>query len=355
MRQALRLAKRGHTNPNPMVGAVVVKDGAVIGRAYHQKAGEPHAEALALAQAGKAAKGSTLYVTLEPCCHYGRTPPCSDAVIAAGVKRVVAAMVDPNPKVAGKGIEALRKAGVEVEIGALEQEARELNEAYIKVVTTGLPFVTLKMAMTLDGKIATRSGDSKWISGEESRRLAHRMRARADAIVIGAGTALMDDPELTARIGGSKRQPARIIVDESARLSVTARMFQKPGGDVIVATTKQACEDTVGKLQEAGARIVCLDAIDGVVDLAALFRSLAEMGFNNVLLEGGGELNAAALNAKLVDKVVIFIAPKIIGGRDAKTPVEGEGVDAVAEALPLADVRTRRCGEDLLVTARPVY
>ncbi|MDO8588136.1 MAG: bifunctional diaminohydroxyphosphoribosylaminopyrimidine deaminase/5-amino-6-(5-phosphoribosylamino)uracil reductase RibD [Armatimonadota bacterium] len=355
MRLALRLARRGRTSPNPMVGAVVVKDGVVAGQGFHPKAGEPHAEVLALRRAGEQASGAALYVTLEPCCHFGRTPPCVDTVIESGVSRVVAAMTDPNPKVAGRGLAALRKAGIEVFVGVLEREARALNEAYIKYITTGFPLVTLKMAMSLDGKIATHTGESRWVSGEQSRCLAHRLRSKADAVVVGAGAALADDPQLTARHGRPKWQPARIIVDESARISPDARIFQSDGGPAIIATTRSAAEADVRKLEAAGSRILVVDEKDGLVDLAALFRSLAELGMIDILLEGGGELNAGALEARLVDKVVVFVAPKIIGGRAAKTPVEGRGTATMAGALRLTDLKARRCGEDVMITARPEY
>ncbi|MDO8684282.1 MAG: bifunctional diaminohydroxyphosphoribosylaminopyrimidine deaminase/5-amino-6-(5-phosphoribosylamino)uracil reductase RibD [Armatimonadota bacterium] len=355
MRLALKLARRGRTSPNPMVGAVVVKDGEVVGRGYHPKAGMPHAEVYALEQAGAKAKGATLYVTLEPCSHFGRTPPCADAVIKSGVKRVVAAMADPNPKVAGHGLDALQKAGIDVTVGMLENEARRLNEAYIKFITTGFPFVTLKMAMTLDGKIAAHTGDSKWISGEKARLMVHRMRSNADAVVVGAGTVLMDNPLLTARGGNIDRQPARVVVDELARLPANAQVLNNSGGQVIIATTRLADKAKLRKLEAAGARILVLEEQDGLVDMAALSKSLAEMGLTNVLLEGGGELSASALAAKLVDKVVMFIAPKIIGGRSAKSPVEGAGAAKIAEALRLVDMKTRKCGEDIMVIARPEY
>lgn len=355
MKIALRLAARGHTSPNPMVGAVVVKDGLIVGKGYHPKAGEPHAEVFALRRAGKEAKGSTLYVTLEPCSHFGRTPPCADAVIEAGIARIVVAMVDPNPKVSGQGLDRLRKAGVEVTVGLMEEQACQLNEAYIKFITTGLPFVTLKMAMTLDGKIATHAGDSKWVSGEQSRCMVHRLRSRADAIVVGAGTALADDPSLTVRTGKSTWQPARVIVDEVAGIKPNARIFAAEGGEVIIATTSRAAAEDLRKLEAAGARIVIVDGKDGLVDIAALFRELAAMGMIDIILEGGGEINASALQAGIVDKVVMFLAPKIIGGRHAKTPVEGIGAASMAEALQLTDLQFRRCGEDIVITARPKY
>lgn len=355
MRMALRLARRGGASPNPMVGAVIVKDGEVVGRGFHPKAGESHAEVFALLDAREAARGATLYVNLEPCSHYGRTPPCADAVIAAGIVRVVAAMQDPDPRVSGNGFRKLREAGIDVMVGVLERQAAEMNEAYLKHIATGMPFVTLKMAMTLDGKIASHQGDSRWISGEQSRCVVHKLRARVDAVLIGAGAAIQDDPLLTARHGTVAKQPARVVVDEVAALSLDSRILQEPGGEVIVATTCRADPAKIGKLEAAGARILILDEVGGLVDLPALFRELDNMGIINILAEGGGELSASLVNARLVDKVLMFIAPKIIGGRAAKTPVEGEGTALMSEALPLTDIRVSRCGEDLVVTGRPDY
>lgn len=355
MKRALRLAQRGRTSPNPMVGAVVVKEGRVIGEGYHPRAGEPHAEVLALRAAGSLAVGADLYVTLEPCCHQGKTGPCTDAVISAGIRKVYAAMVDPYPEVAGKGIETLRAAGVEVEVGLLESEARELNRGFIKCVTCGRPFVLWKAAMTLDGKIATRTGDSRWISGEASRAYVHRLRAQSDAIVIGIGTVLADDPSLTVRIGNrqgakdaknARNQPIRIVVDSEGRVPADAKVLNGEATTVIV-TKRSAPEENLDKLWSAGVRILGVRDIDGRIDLGYLLGELGKMGINNVLLEGGGELAASMIASGLVDRGLIFVAPKIAGGRDAKSPVEGEGIELMADALSTSKPRVRRFGDDI--------
>lgn len=345
MKRALRLARRGRTSPNPMVGAVVVKEGRVIGEGYHPRAGEPHAEVLALRAAGSLAVGADLYVTLEPCCHQGKTGPCTDAVISAGIRKVYAAMVDPYPEVAGKGIETLRAAGVEVEVGLLESEARELNRGFIKCVTCGRPFVLWKAAMTLDGKIATRTGDSRWISGEASRAYVHRLRAQSDAIVIGIGTVLADDPSLTVR-GCREQNPIRIVVDSEGRVPADAKVLNGEAKTIIV-TKRTAPEANLDKLWSAGVRILGVRDIDGRIDLGYLLGELGKMGINNVLLEGGGELAASMIASGLVDRGLIFVAPKIAGGRDAKSPVEGEGIELMADALSTSKPRVRRFGDDI--------
>jgi diaminohydroxyphosphoribosylaminopyrimidine deaminase/5-amino-6-(5-phosphoribosylamino)uracil reductase len=348
MRRALRLAARarGQTMPNPMVGAVLVKEGQVVGEGYHRRPGEPHAEVLALRAAGDAARGATLYVTLEPCAHYGRTPPCCEAVIAAEISRVVVAMGDPFPKVAGRGIDAIRAAGIPVEVGLLEAEARRLNEVYLKWVTRGLPWVTLKCAMTLDGKIATRTGDSRWVTGEQARAYVHRLRAEHDAIMVGIGTVRADDPLLTAR-GRRKRNPLRVIVDARAELDpgsqIVCTLREVP---TLVATTSAAPGERVERLREAGAVVELLPDNNSRVDLPALMAELARLSVTSVLLEGGAELTASMLAAGLVDKAIVFIAPKLVGGRDAPGPVGGEGVARVADALPVREVTFRRFGAD---------
>ena len=355
MRRALALAQRGFTNPNPMVGAIVVKDSQIIGEGFHPYAGAPHAEVFALENAGDSARGADLYVTLEPCCHLGRTPPCVNAIIAAGIRRVFAAMPDPNPKVAGEGLAALEKAGIEVHVGLLEDQARRLNEAYIKFIATNLPFVTLKMAMTLDGKIATRSGDSKWISCEASRRYVHKLRSRSDAVGIGLGTLLADNPKLTIRGVKYRRQPYRLVVDGLAQTPPESHILNSAGGEALIAVTSSAPKERIEKLQQAGARILIVDGNESLVELKSLVSVLGKEGITNVLLEGGGELAASALAARIVDKVVMFIAPKIIGGRDAKTPVEGFGVAAVAEGWQLENLTIHRFGCDVVVEAYPQY
>ena len=344
MKRALRLARRGKTSPNPMVGAVVVREGRMVGEGFHPKAGEPHAEVFALRAAGELAKGADLYVTLETCCHQGRTPPCTDAVIQSGVKRVFAAMQDPNPEVGGKGFEILRRAGIEVQVGLMESEARELNEAYIKRVTTGLPLVVWKAAMTLDGKIATRTGDSRWVTGESARRYVHKLRAEADAVMVGIGTVLADDPQLTAREGA--KNPIRVVVDSQGRTPVDAKVVNGEAPTIIIMGRK-ACEEKLDKLWAAGVRILCVQDVEGGVDLGYSMAELGKMGINRILLEGGGELAASMLAEGLVDKGLVFIAPKIVGGRDAKTPVEGKGVELMSQALTVSRPKLRRFGDDL--------
>ncbi|HUV04477.1 MAG TPA: bifunctional diaminohydroxyphosphoribosylaminopyrimidine deaminase/5-amino-6-(5-phosphoribosylamino)uracil reductase RibD [Armatimonadota bacterium] len=347
MKRALTLARRGRTSPNPMVGAVVVRDGQIVGEGCHPRAGEPHAEVFALERAGPLANGADLYVTLEPCCHHGRTPPCTDAIIRSGVRRVFAAMIDPGPTVSGKGIEILRSAGIEVQVGLLEPQARRLNEAYIKRVTTGLPFVLWKAAMTLDGKIATRTGDSRWITGERARKEVHRLRSRYDAVLVGIGTVLADDPELTVRGIRGAVNPLRVVVDSRASLPLDARVLDSEA-QTLVAVTGNAPEEKVEALRNAGARVLVLPAwAGGQVDLRALMSELSNQGLNGVLLEGGGELAASMLEMGLVDKGLIFIAPKIVGGRSARTPVEGEGIELMSRALGVSKPRIRRFGEDI--------
>jgi len=353
MRRALRLAERarGHTSPNPLVGAVLVREGRVVGEGYHHRAGEPHAEILALCAARDAARGATLYLTLEPCSHHGRTPPCSPAVIAAGISRLVVAMADPNPKVSGRGIEQVRAAGIPVSVGLLADAARRQNEVYLKWVTTGLPFVTWKSAMTLDGKIATRTGDSRWVTGERARAHVHRLRAQHDAIMVGIGTVRADDPLLTARLPGRRvRQPLRVIVDARAELPLHSRMIRTlDQAPVLVAATALAPEARRAALAESGAEVLVLPEAGGRVDLTALMRALARREVTSLFLEGGAELAAAMLDARLVDRALLFIAPRIAGGRTAPGPVGGSGVACMADALPLREVTVRRFGEDIAI------
>lgn len=356
MRRALRLARRaaGRTSPNPMVGAVVVRDGRVVGEGYHARAGAPHAEAHALRAAGAEAAGATLYVTLEPCDHHGRTPPCTEAIIAAGVRRVVAAAEDPNPLVAGRGLERLRAAGLTVETGVLEDEARALNEAFFKFISTGRPFVTWKYAMSLDGKVAAHTGVSRWISGERARTLVHRLRAGADAIMVGVGTALADDPLLTARgrggHGGSGgRDPVRVIVDSRLRLPATARVLH-PGSaaPTWVATTPHAPAERRRALEAAGAEVLMLPDAGGRVHLPALMDELGRRQVTSVLCEGGPTLAAALLEDSLIDKVYCFISPRLIGGAAAPGALAGTGSPNPDLAWRLHRAAWRRVGEDLL-------
>ncbi len=357
MRRALALARRGYTAPNPMVGAVLVKDGRIVGEGYHRRAGLPHAEVEALRRAGENARGATLYVTLEPCGHWGRTPPCADALIEAGVRCVYAAMQDPNPRVSGKGFAKLREAGVEVYEGILEGQARQLNEIFVKYHTTGMPFVTVKAAMSLDGKIATRTGDSKWITDEPARRLVHRLRARYDAIMVGIGTVLEDDPLLTVRLPGLKGiHRLRVVVDSRLRCPDGAQILNVEESPTLIATTDLAPTHRVQSLRERGVEVEVLPAdADGHVDLDALMRSLAKRGVTGVLCEGGGTLIASLLARRLVDKVLFFYAPCLIGGHDAPTAVEGEGFARVGESLRLDRVHWRRVGRDMMVQGYPVW
>lgn len=352
MQMALELAAsaRGRTSPNPMVGAVVIKDENVIGRGCHLRAGTPHAEVHALNEAGDKAKGATLYVTLEPCCHHGRTGPCSEAVIKAGVSRVVVAMADPNPLVAGGGVKRLREAGIEVTLGVMEEEALELNEVFIKFITTRRPFVVAKAAMSLDGKIATRSGKSKWITGAEARAYGHQMRDWYDAILVGIGTVLADDPSLTARLpGGRGRDPVRIILDSQARTPVNARVLtQRSEAPTIIAVTSGAPPGRLEALRQAGAEVL---AVNGGprIELAEMMKTLGEKEITSVLIEGGAGVHGSAIKAGIVDKAAWFIAPKIIGGREAPGPVGGQGVDDPSEAGELERLRVSHLGPDLYV------
>lgn len=356
MHRALELAARaaGRTSPNPLVGALVVKDGEIVGEGCHLCAGTPHAEVHALTDAGEDARGATVYVTLEPCCHHGRTGPCADALIAAGVKKVVAAMTDPNPKVCGNGLARLRAAGIEVVEGVLACEAARQNEAFLKWVTTGMPFGIMKTAMTLDGKIATRSRQSKWITGPAARERVHHLRDACDAILVGVGTVLADDPELTARLPeGSGKSPLRVVADSTARTPLTAKVASDGLAPTIVAATAAAPLQRVEALRAAGVEVLILPAAPAGVDLRSLWRILGERKITSVLVEGGSAVNAAALAANVIDKVYAFIAPKVFGGDTAPGPVGGTGADAVAEAIDLEDMSAEPVGEDILITAYP--
>lgn len=355
----MRLAVKGFTPPNPMVGCVLVRDGVVVGAGYHAYPGQPHAEVVALRAAGATAEGATAYVTLEPCCHWGRTPPCTDALIAAKVARVVAATTDKDPRVGGQGIAKLRDAGIETTVGVLEARARQINEAFFAFHETGQPFVTLKAAMTLDGKIATHTGDSKWITGDRARRYVHQLRAQSGAVLAGVGTVLADDPALTARLPGVSlpRQPLRVIVDSRLRTppeSQAVRLAAESGGcaPLLIATTGNADERNLQHLKQNGIEIVQLPATpEGRVDLKALMAHLAARQIISVFVEGGGEIHAALLQEDLAQKVLFFIAPKLIGGRIAPTPIAGQGIARMADAIPLRLLHTRRLGADIALEA----
>lgn len=353
MRRALRLAKKGYgrTSPNPAVGAVLVKKGKIVGEGYHRKAGDAHAEVNAIRAAGKEARGADLYITLEPCSHYGKTPPCADAVVKAGIKKAFIAMIDPNPQVAGKGIKILESAGIEVKTGALEKEAKTLNEAFIKHITRGLPFVTLKAASTLDGRIATKTGESKWITGEAARKYVHRMRDCSDAIMVGIGTIKKDDPSLTTRLEGKKgKDPVRIVVDEKLDISPRARVVNgKSKAPLIVATTDRAAKEKMRALENLGVKVIVFPSLDGMVPLKPLMKKLGHMGINSLIIEGGSEVHASALKEGIVDKIAIFYAPKIMGGIHSVSLVGGEGPELLAEAIEIEEVKTKKIGPDILL------
>lgn len=353
MKRALELARGGwgKTNPNPLVGAVIVKNGKIIAEGYHEALGLAHAEVAAFNKAKQDVRGATLYVNLEPCSHYGRTPPCAGAIIEAGIGKVVVAMEDPNPKVSGRGIKMLKEAGIEVVVGILEKEAERLNEIFIKYITQKQPFVIMKAAMTLDGKIASAGGDSKWISGESSRHHVHVIRDRVAAIMAGISTILADNPSLTTRLGSQKgMDPVRIVVDSKGIIPLDSRVISMEAtAGVILATTSAIESEKEKQLLDKGVHILKADGTGGHVDLVRLMDELYKLEIDSVLLEGGGGLNAAALSSGIVDKVMIFIAPKIIGGKDAKTPVEGEGIQLMKDAYKLEDVSISRFDEDILV------
>lgn len=356
MRQALRLAVKGQgrTSPNPMVGSVVVsRTGKVLAQGYHAKAGLEHAEVLALSAAGKKAKGATLYITLEPCAHFGRTPPCVDTIIAAGVKRVVVGTKDPNSLVSGKGVRKLRRAGVEVTLGVLSAQCVSLNEGYNKFITTGLPLVTLKLASTLDGRIATSSGESKWITGSVARKLVHEMRSTHDAVMVGSGTLVKDDPRLNVRGvkgGGDCIRPIRVVVDSRLRIPLKAKIFTG-GGRVIIYTTKRATRKRQEALRALGATVVVVIQTKEGLSLKRVLRDLAARGVTSVMVEGGAGLAASFLRSRLVDKLKIFYAPKLLGG-DALEMIGGLGILRLKNSPKLKEMKVRRIGEDILIEGR---
>ena len=354
MDRALYLARRslGAVSPNPSVGAVIVKDGIAVGEGCTQPPGHEHAEIIALQEAGDSSEGATLYSTLEPCNHQGRTPPCTTAIARAGISEVRVAALDPNPNVAGGGVQALKEAGVRVRVGEGEKRAKLLMEAYLKYVVEGMPFVTAKFAMTLDGKIATHTGDSKWISGDKARWEVHGLRHTSDAIMVGINTVMDDNPQLTARDERGKprdRQPLRVIVDSKGRVPLNARMISEPGETLVVVST--ATPEARDSLEEAGFGVVEAGADDGSVDLTALMRHLAgEMHITSLCVEGGASILGSLFDHGLVDKVIAFVSPTIIGGDDAPSPVAGRGVELMSDAIKLERVKWGRFGRDMAIT-----
>lgn len=355
MRRALELARKGegHTSPNPMVGCVVVKDGRIISEGYHEKYGEFHAERNALTRCTEDTTGADLYVTLEPCCHQGKTPPCTDIIIEKKIARVFVGSMDSNPLVAGKGVQILRDHGIYVETGILEEECLKLNEVFYHYITAKTPFVVMKYAMTLDGKIACATGDSKWVTGEIARAQVHRMRGRYRGIMVGIGTVLADDPMLNCRVKGGV-DPVRIICDSNLHIPLESQIVKTASEiETIVACSQESLEaerkqEKIRKLKEAGIQLIGTEGAHGV-NLVELMKKLGEQNIDSILLEGGGTLNASALEDGIVNKVYAYIAGKLIGGMDARSPVEGMGIDRMADAIILKDMEIERLGDDFCI------
>lgn len=376
MRRAIELAKKGggYVHPNPLVGCVVVKDDEIIAEGYHEKYGEFHAERNALTRCKTETKGASLYVTLEPCCHYGKTPPCTEIIIEKGIKKVFVGILDPNLLVAGKGVKILQDAGIEVEVGLCENEIREMNKVFLKYITTKRPYVIMKTAMTLDGKIAAHTGDSKWVTNEESRKMVHELRSELAGVVVGIGTVLADDPMLTCRLEGKHYQPVRVVVDSNLRIPVDSQLVKTANEyRTIVAcrhfdrseaerseveksslnvNKQKGFLDSLRSLEMTGVELLECQSNNNHVDINDLMTKLGAMGIDSLLLEGGGTLNAAFLEAGCVDEVWAFIAPKIIGGEGAKTPVSGKGIDKMSEAINLQDIDIQNINGDILIKGK---
>lgn len=350
MGRALELAKKGigKVNPNPLVGAVIVKDNEIIGEGYHECYGEAHAERNAVTNAIKSVEGSTIYVTLEPCAHYGKTPPCVDLIIEKKFKKVVIGMLDPNELVAGKSVEKLKKHGIEVVVGVKEEECKVMNEIFIKYITTKIPFVILKSGTSLDGKIATYSGESKWITSKESREDSQNLRNRLHSIMVGINTVIEDDPELTCRINNEKNL-IRIIVDTNLRIPIDSKVIKNKDKNTIIATTLKADENKKQTLRELGIKVIEVREKDNRVNLKELVKMLGQEGIDSILIEGGGTLNFSALEENIVDKVIFYIAPKILGGQNSKNSIAGIGFSRLDYAVKLKDINYRTIGEDLVV------
>lgn len=353
MERAIELARKGegYTSPNPLVGAVIVKENRIIGEGYHEYFGGSHAEVNALKNAMESVNGATMYVTLEPCSHYGKTPPCANEIVKKGISRVIIGMKDPNPLVAGKGMNILEENGIEVELGVLEKEVKKLNEIFIKYITTKKPFCILKTAMTLDGKIATYTGDSRWITNEYSRQHVHELRHRVSSIMVGIGTVLADDPMLTTRLLERKgRDPIRIIIDTKGRIPLEAKALNlKSKAKTIIAVTEKVKKSKLIALKEKGAEVIITPLKNEKVDLKFLMEKIAAMGIDSILIEGGAGLNFSVLNEDIIDKVITFVAPKIIGGENAKTPVGGDGLALMQGAISLKDIRVKRFNDDIMI------
>ena len=350
MNLAMRLAlkAKGKTSPNPMVGAIVVKNGLIIGKGYHERAGLPHAEVVALDEAGEKAKGASLYVTLEPCSHFGRTPPCVNRIIKSGIKNVYVGMIDPNPLNNTRGMNALKQNKIKVEVGFLEESLKKINEPFIKYISKGMPFITVKIAQSLDGKIATKKGDSKWITSDKARGYAHRIRQRYDAIMVGVNTVLRDNPKLTSWF--SKKHPVKIIVDSQLSTPQEANIFSPNSKVIIVTLPTSAGQQTENrKILREKAKILEVKEKGGQINLRDMMKKLAQLEITNIIVEGGGTLIGSLFDEGLVDKVLFFISPKIIGGKEALSSVMGKGISRIDKAIKLKDIQFRRIGEDFLV------
>ncbi len=376
MRRAIELAKKGggYVHPNPLVGCVIVKDDEIIAEGYHEKYGEFHAERNALTRCKTETKGASLYVTLEPCCHYGKTPPCTEIIIEKGIKKVFVGILDPNPLVAGKGVKMLQDAGIEVEVGLCEDEIREMNKVFLKYITTKRPYVIMKTAMTLDGKIAAYTGDSKWVTNEESRKMVHELRSELAGVIVGIGTVLADDPMLTCRLEGKHHQPVRIVVDSNLRIPVDSQLVKtaKEYRTIVACRHFDRSEaersevkksslnvnkqkgflDSLRSLEMTGVELLECQSNNNHVDINDLMTKLGAMGIDSLLLEGGGTLNAAFLEAGCVDEVWAFIAPKIIGGEGSKTPISGKGIEKMSEAINLQDIDIQNINGDILIKGK---
>lgn len=354
MKLALELAKKGigRVHPNPMVGAVIVKDGKILGQGYHKKCGEGHAEVNAFKDAeekNENVEGAEMYVTLEPCSHFGKTPPCADKIIEKKISKVFIGTLDPNPLVAGRGVKKLKDAGIYVEYGILESECYKLNEVFMKYIVKKEPFVVMKTGMSLDGKIATYSGESKWITEEKSRENVHNLRNELTGIMVGINTVLKDNPQLTCRVNGG-RNPIRIIVDSTLKIPIDCKIVNTAKEvETIIATTDKANLDKINSLEDKGVKIIVVPSKNGKVNLKELMTILGKLKIDSILLEGGGTLNFSALEEGIVDKVKIYIAPKIIGGKDSKTPIEGKGIDNLKDAFKITNLSVSTIGEDILV------
>jgi diaminohydroxyphosphoribosylaminopyrimidine deaminase / 5-amino-6-(5-phosphoribosylamino)uracil reductase len=355
MARALRLAEKGSgwVRPNPLVGAVLVKAGKIIGEGYHEHFGGPHAEVNALAACTTDPSGATLYVTIEPCSHTGKTPPCVDLLIAKKIVKVVAGMTDPNPLVNGRGIAMLRNAGIEVETGVLEERVRRQNEPFIKYITSGLPFVVLKTAMTLDGKIATVTNASRWITGETSRKLVHKMRQKYAAVLVGIDTVVWDDPQLNVRLKiKNVRQPLKVILDSTLRISTGARVLMQEPQLALIATTEQADKKNIREIERTGAQVLICPDRNGKVDMAYLMKALGAMDIESVMIEGGSKVAFSALEEGIVDRITAFVSPKILGGEAAPTPVGGRGIERMEDSIGLMDLEVKKLGADILIDGR---